>query len=220
MPYTYEYPRPTVTVDALLLRAVDQHLQILLIERRREPFVGHWAFPGGFMEIDEPAATAVLRELSEETGITPAALGDGVSLMPLMTASRPGRDPRARCVTLVFSALLRGDQLHPAGADDAAAAAWFDLDRIPPMAFDHSEILDYARGHLQWQAETAVVGRHCLADGFKAPELEALHRMVLDPKVTRESALDRGLRLRLLERVSGTTDQWRFIRPAPAFLVW
>ncbi len=134
MSYTYEYPRPAVTTDCIIIRGKDP-LEILLIERKHEPFMGNWALPGGFVEIDEDLLEGAIRELSEETNLT------GVSLQQFRTYGKPGRDPRGRTVSVVYYGTLENAEKAIAG-DDAANVQWFGIDNLPPLAFDHAEILD------------------------------------------------------------------------------
>lgn len=140
--YQYEYPRPAVTADIVLLSEDKQ--QVLLIERRNEPFKGCWAFPGGFFDMeDEDILHTALRELQEETGLT------GIELHELGTASRKGRDPRGRTITVAFVGLVDPAKVHPQGGDDAKEARWFALESLPPLAFDHEEIMERAK---RWMA--------------------------------------------------------------------
>lgn len=116
-----EYFRPSVTVDAVLFRMIsDDTVRVLLIRRGGHPYINKYAFPGGFVDEDEPCETAVSRELSEETGIT------GVNLRQLVTVSTPQRDPRWRNITVVFCAEA-GKDLRAEAGDDAADAKWFDI---------------------------------------------------------------------------------------------
>ncbi len=115
------YFRPSVTVDAVLYEKRVHGLGILLIKRGGHPFIGDYAFPGGFVEAEEDCETAAARELNEETGIA------GVPLEQLITVSTPGRDPRWRNITVVFCAEVAA-RLEAVGSDDAAAAVWFDAD--------------------------------------------------------------------------------------------
>lgn len=116
-----QYFRPSVTVDAVLYRALGGNaLRILMIKRGGHPFIGMYAFPGGFVEKDEPCEVAVLRELAEETGVT------GIPLCQLLTASTPDRDPRWRNITVVYAAEVDGNICIVAG-DDAASAKWFTV---------------------------------------------------------------------------------------------
>ena len=134
--FCYKYPRPSVTTDCVLFSQVDGRWKVLLIERGFEPFKGRWAFPGGFLEEGETAEEGVLRELEEETGLT------GVSVKQLHTFTTPGRDPRGWTISIAFWAIV--PMLDAKGADDAARAAWFDVEDVPSLAFDHDEILRMA----------------------------------------------------------------------------
>jgi len=134
MPYTYDYPRPAVTVDALVLRDSPRGLEILLIRRGRDPFKGMWALPGGFVGMEEDLPEAAARELAEETGIKVKAL------VQLGAYGAPGRDPRGRNIGVAFVAFASPDA-QPAAGDDAAAVAWHPVGRLPPLAFDHGRMV-------------------------------------------------------------------------------
>lgn len=131
--YTYNYPRPMVTVDVCCVRWTGQTIQQLLIRRKRDPFKGRWAFPGGFIEMEERLAESAARELEEETGLRFRP----EELQPFMVAGDPGRDPRGRTVSPVYLALVRWGEPLPRASDDAIEARWHGLDRKPRLAFDH-----------------------------------------------------------------------------------
>ena len=131
--YTYKYPHPAVTADCIVMTRDNQ---VLLIQRKNEPCRGQWAFPGGFMNIDETAETAAVRELQEETGITLSE----TDIFQVGAYTAVDRDPRERVITIAYLAEI--DAPVPVkGSDDAARAQWFPLDALPPLAFDHAEIL-------------------------------------------------------------------------------
>lgn len=132
--YVYDWPRPMVTADAAVFAVVEGRAKLLLIQRKHEPYQGHWALPGGFVEIDEDLAAAAARELAEEAGLT------NVSLEQLHTFGKPGRDPRGRTITVVYFGIADKNWEQIAAADDAAQAQWFDIESLPAMAFDHDEI--------------------------------------------------------------------------------
>lgn len=132
--YTYEYPRPALTADIVLFDNTKS--QVLLIKRGHEPFKDHWAFPGGFFDMsDTDIEHTAHRELEEETGLR------DVKLSLIHVASKEGRDPRGRTVTVIFTGQVDADKVVPRGGDDAKEAQWFRLDSLPPLAFDHDEIL-------------------------------------------------------------------------------
>ncbi len=138
--YTYRFPRPMVTVDAVVFRQAEDHLEVLVIERGHPPFEGQPAFPGGFVEMDEDLVDAAKRELYEETGLR------GVDLVQLATFGQPGRDPRGRNVTIVYVGIAEGNTAVK-GGDDAAHAFWMSMQQPLKLAFDHNEILTIA---LSW----------------------------------------------------------------------
>lgn len=130
--YSYHYPRPAVTVDAIL---VSSKKSVLLIERGREPYKGKWALPGGFIDLDEELETACQRELKEETGI---GVGE---LKQFRAFGGVNRDPRHRTISVIFYAFTEEELIARAG-DDASKAQWFQLDQLPELAFDHRQILE------------------------------------------------------------------------------
>lgn len=132
--YVYDWPRPMVTADAAVFAFFDGKARLLLIQRKRDPYEGRWALPGGFVEIDEDLPEAAARELAEETGLK------GIALEQLRTFGRLGRDPRGRTITVAYFGIVEKDWDQVRAADDAADVRWFDIDDLPPMAFDHDEI--------------------------------------------------------------------------------
>lgn len=141
MPYTYDYPRMQVTVDAVILRAQEDGDEVLLIERKHAPYEGCWAIPGGFVDMDETLADAAKRELYEETGIVVE------KLVQIHTFDAINRDPRDRTISTVFLGFANKDATIKAG-DDASMADWFSMDALPPLAFDHEQILGYVEKYI------------------------------------------------------------------------
>jgi 8-oxo-dGTP diphosphatase len=142
--YIYDWPRPMVTVDMVVFRVFKDKANLLLIKRGKEPFKGQWAFPGGFIELDEELEDATVRELAEETGLV------GIELEQMHTFGKCGRDPRGRQISIVFMGIIRDGNDELKAGDDAAEAEWFNIDALPKkMAFDHSEIARFAIAKLQ-----------------------------------------------------------------------
>lgn len=136
--YIYDWPRPMVTVDAVVFTLAKNKARLLLINRRNEPFKGKWALPGGYVGIDEELEDAVVRELAEETGLV------NVPLEQMYTFGRCGRDPRGRQITIAFIGILREGQNKIKAGDDAAKVRWFDIKNLPKdMAFDHNEVVKF-----------------------------------------------------------------------------
>lgn len=135
--FQYKYPHPAITADCIVFAHDGDDVKVLLIERRDEPCKGQWAFPGGFMNIDETAENAAIRELKEETGLTVK------DIHQVGAFSTVDRDPRERVVTIAYYIEVEGLPVVK-GEDDARQAKWFSLKALPKLAFDHAEILEKA----------------------------------------------------------------------------
>ena len=136
MPFTYAYPRPAMTVDALVFS--NGRSKVLLIQRGNPPFKDQWALPGGFVGMEETLEEAVERELYEETGL------NDLKLEQFHAFSAPDRDPRHRTISVVFVGYTTQNDYTPRAGDDAKEAEWFSVDKLPPLAFDHSDIIEMA----------------------------------------------------------------------------
>lgn len=133
MAYNYDYPRPAVTADCVVITN-EPIAKVLLIQRGENPFKDSWALPGGFMEIDETLDQCAIRELKEETGLL---LTD---CYQIGTYSGVSRDPRTRVITTAYLFIIP-ESVKVEGHDDAAAAKWFPITDIPHLAFDHYDIV-------------------------------------------------------------------------------
>ena len=196
--YTYAYPRPAVTVDIVIFTIREGCLQLLLILRGEEPYKGSWALPGGFVRIHESLEAAASRELEEETGISQAYLEQ------LYTYGEPERDPRDRVVTVAYFSLITPDKtIRAEGYTDFAQAAWFPMQRLPPLAFDHAEIATYALRRLRYKLEYSAVGFELLPDQFTLSELQTAYEIILGEQLDK-----RNFRRRILEAgvIEATTD--------------
>ena len=136
MAYTYKYPRPAVTADCIVITR-EAEPKVLLIQRGDQPFKGGWAFPGGFMNMDETTEQCAIRELEEETGLRLS------NVHQIGAYSKVDRDPRGRTITVAYLALV-DEPIAVNGQDDAAKAQWFPLSVLPELAFDHDEIMQDA----------------------------------------------------------------------------
>ncbi|MBR4651534.1 MAG: NUDIX hydrolase [Prevotella sp.] len=133
--FSYKYPRPAVTADCMVMTQ-EAVPRVLLIERGNEPYKGCWALPGGFLDMEETLEECAIRELEEETGLKVSI----ESIRQVGTYSRVNRDPRGRTISTAFIAVV-DSPLPVKGQDDAARAEWFAIDSLPPLAFDHADII-------------------------------------------------------------------------------
>lgn len=133
MSFTYKYPRPSLTADAVVI-TTEKVPRVLLVQRGNDPYKGCWAFPGGFMNMDETTEQCAIRELEEETGLKVS------KVRQIGAYSKVDRDPRGRTVTVAYLARIPKAEAVT-GQDDAAKAEWFSINELPPLAFDHEDIM-------------------------------------------------------------------------------
>ncbi|MFO8236190.1 MAG: NUDIX hydrolase [Bacteroidales bacterium] len=143
MSYTYDYPRPAVTVDCLIFRKNRDTYEVLLIQRDKPPFESKWALPGGFVEIDEELDKAAHRELKEETHL------ENISLKQFKAYGKIDRDPRGRTISIVYYGFADNENQNIQGGSDARHAKWFPINNLPELAFDHKEIMKEATEELE-----------------------------------------------------------------------
>jgi len=210
MPHTYKYPRAALTVDCVVFGFDQGGLQVLLIQRGLAPFKGKWALPGGFVEERETLDEAARRELLEETGLT------DVYLEQLYTFGAVDRDPRERVVSVAYYALVKLAGHHPTGASDASDAAWFSVGNLPPLAFDHEDILKTGLARVRGKVRYEPIGFELLPQKFTLSQLqhlyEALLQTPLDKRNFRKSIQSMGLLVGLKEQARSGAH-----RPAQLF---
>ena len=195
MAYTYEYPRGALTVDCVLFGLDDNDLKVLLIKRGLEPFKDTWALPGGFVKINESLQEAALRELREETGV------EKVFLEQLYTFGDVDRDPRERVVSVAYFALVNLFEHNLKADTDAKNAAWFDIDDIPQLAFDHEKILSMALNRLKGKLRYQPIGFELLPKKFTLSQLQHLYEIVLNKKIDKRNFRKKILKMGFLEDI-------------------
>lgn len=193
MSFVYEYARPSVTVDGVIFGLDDDGLKILLVQRDADPFAGCWALPGGFVEMDESLDQAAQRELQEETGVS------NVFLEQLYTFGQVDRDPRTRVITVAYYALVNLKDHQVEAATDARAAGWFELDDLPPLAFDHDQILQMAQARLQGKVRYQPIGFELLPEKFSLRQLQRMYETVLGRTLDKRNFRKKALGLGVLE---------------------
>ncbi len=171
---------PAIAVDMIILTMGENDLMVLLIQRRGEPFAGHWAFPGGFVDPAESLDEAAARELREETTVS------DVYLEQLYTFGEPTRDPRGRVISVAYFALVR-QPLAVVGGDDATDARWFPLSALPALAFDHATILDYALARVRKKIEYTNIVYSLLPETFTLTELQRVYEVILGRRIDKRN---------------------------------
>ena len=188
--YCYKYPHPAVTADCVIFGFDGLSIKVLLIQRGIEPHKGKWAFPGGFMRINETAEECAQRELEEETGLK------GVTVEQFHTFSDVRRDPRERVITVAHYALVRLSEVK--GGDDADVARWVSQSEIPTLAFDHDRILRMALERLKERICFEPIGFELLPEVFTMSELQNLYEAILRIKFDRRNFYNKMLKLGIL----------------------
>ncbi len=210
--YVYDYPRPMVVVDIVLFgpRAGGK-LDVLLIQRGQDPYKGHWATPGGFVDMDEPLDAAAYRELEEETGIT------GIRLEQFYTFGRPDRDPRGRNIAVGYLALVNPEFHTPRAGDDAAETRWWSVDELPSLAFDHDDVVETALARLRVALRCFGIGRQCFEGPFTLDALREVYESVLAGPLNPERFAHAIQSIELIEPTE-KDGYFRFREPWPGSL--
>ena len=165
-----------LAVDAVVFTVLRNNLKILLIKRKKFPFIDKYAIPGGFVETDENLQEAVIRELEEETGVK------NIFLKQLKTYGAVRRDPRGRVISIAYLALINPDQKLVASTD-AAKAEWFSINNIPDLAFDHKKIISDALAQLKFEIQTTNIAVQIMPENFTLTQLQQLYESVLNKKL-------------------------------------
>lgn len=199
MAYTYDYSRANLAVDCVVFGLDESSsLKILLIRRDLPPFQGHWALPGGFVRISESVDAAARRELQEETGLQNAFLEQ------LYTFGAVDRDPRERVVTVAYYALVNLREHAIEAATDAREAAWFSLNQLPTLAFDHDQIVAMAIDRLKGKVRYEPIGFELLPQKFTLSQLQTLYETVLDLSLDKRNFRKKILKMDLLVELNET----------------
>jgi 8-oxo-dGTP diphosphatase len=172
------YERPSVTVDVVIFTLHSRELHVLLVQRRRWPYEGYWALPGGFIAMNESLEESARRELEEETGVR------NVYLEQLYTFGDPGRDPRTRVISVAYFALVRSDAHKLRVSEESTDVRWFPVRDVPhPLAFDHDEVLNCALERLRSKLEYTTLAFQLLPEVFSILELKDIYEQILGEKL-------------------------------------
>ena len=221
--YCYKYPHAALTADCVIFGFDGSNLKILLIERGLEPYKGMWALPGGFMKVADPEGGKIdltiedtaKRELKEETNLS------GVFLQQFRVYSRFDRDPRERVITVAFIALVGPQNYRKVfeetmAGDDASNAMWWNVDMLPPMAFDHSEIISDAKEYLAEMIRIKPLAFNLLDSTFSMTELQNVYEAITGQSYDRRNFQRKAIQSGLLDEVKLLTDNIPMSAPPAA----
>lgn len=194
MARTYEYPRPALTVDIVVFGIDEDDLKVMLIQRDLAPYEGQWALPGGFVRVDETLDDAARRELAEETGLK------DIYLEQLYTFGAIDRDPRERVVTVAYYALVNLEGHDVRAATDARNAAWFPVNELPHLAFDHHTILDVAHQRLRGKVRYQPIGFELLPEHFTLRQLQHVYEVILDRELDKRNFRKKVLAMEIVKQ--------------------
>jgi 8-oxo-dGTP diphosphatase len=192
----YEYPRPALATDCVIFGFDGGELKLLLLQREKDPFRNQWALPGGFVFMQETTEDCAKRILQEKAGIKQ------VFIEQLYTFSDVARDPRERIISVAYFALVNKHQYKLIAGRDTIKAEWFELSKLPKLAFDHLKIVKAAVQRLKGKASYQPVGFELLNEKFTLSELQAVYEAIMaspiDKRNFRKKILGMGL-LKALE---------------------
>lgn len=185
-----------ITADIVIFSIENNKLSALLIKRRQNPFSGCWALPGGFVKNKEKIEAAAARELKEETGVK------NVYLEQLYTFGNPGRDPRGHIITVAYFTMVARRFLKPRSSYEAEKTAFFGINSLPPLAFDHKKIIDYAVKRLRNKIQYTNAVWSLLPHNFTLGELQKIYEIILGKKLDKRNFRKKILSLRILKGLS------------------
>lgn len=204
------YETPLVTVDIVLFTVTQNHLKVLLIQRKQPPYDHMWAIPGGFIHTGETLEQAASRRLDEETNV------DNIYLEQLGSFGRPDRDPRARVITVAYYALVSAEKLHLEAHANAEDVSWFDVTQLPELAFDHAEIVQKALARLKNNLEASSVAFQLLPEKFTLTELQRVYELILGKTLDKRNFRKKILASEILKD-TGETKMEGYHRPAQLY---
>ncbi|MCM5663124.1 NUDIX hydrolase [Galbibacter mesophilus] len=182
-----------VAVDAVVFGYTGNELELLLIQQKYGSEKNKWALPGGFLKDEEDLQTGVARELNEETGVNPNYLEQ------LFTFGSINRDPRGRVISVSYMALINPKNYVLKAATDASDAKWFSIKELPPLAYDHPEIVKKGLERLKSKIHYQPIGFELLNKEFPFSDLEKLYQTILDKSIDRRNFRKKMLSFGVLE---------------------
>lgn len=191
-PQNGTFHRHTIAVDVALFTIQDGSLKVLLVKRKHAPFKNSWALPGGIVMDDESVDSAILRELQEETNI------GNIYLEQLYTFGEPNRDPRGRVISVTYYALVNWQQFQLKTLHRTSEAVWFDITELPPLAFDHNRIVNYAVERLRNKINYTTISFQLLPKEFTLTEMQKSYEVLLSKRLDKRNFRRKMLQLGIL----------------------
>src|SRR5208283_4239025 len=192
------HARPKVAVDTVLFARSDGVVLSYLIPIKSGPLRGRWAFPGGLVRVGEMLDDAARRQLQSSTGLREAYLEQ------LFTFGDPSRDPNSHVVSVAYIALIPNAGAVRSASGDEPAGKWFEVSALPPLAYDHSLMADYALKRLKAKLEYTNIAHSLLPEEFTFAELEELYAVILNRPIDRRNFRRRIMAMGILRKGRGT----------------
>lgn len=204
------YKYAVIATDVVIFTIKDDKLQVILIKMKREPFIGHWALPGGLVKIDESVDASAQRHLLTKTGVK------DIYLEQLFTFGEVKRDPHGRVVSVAYFALIPNAGLNIKTSEEYLGIDWYPVEQLPKMAYDHKQILKIAVDRLQAKVEYTNIVYSLMSKEFSLSELQETYEIILKRKLDKRNFRKKILSLKLLVK-SGKTKTGEAYRPAELY---
>ena len=207
-----QYKNQGIHVITALFTVEQGITKVLLIKRKNEPFLGDWVLTGGALYNYEDLESGALRELEEKTGIT------GVPIKQFKAFGKVNRSPVMRMVAVGFIGIIDSKRVNVLReTKNTSNADWFPIDKIPPLGFDHEEILHDSLLELRKQIVKSNILKSLFPDGVTMPELQKTYEAILDEKFDRRNFRKKMLSLDLIEDTN-KSDKFEGNKPAKVYI--
>ncbi|MDP2091333.1 MAG: NUDIX domain-containing protein [Candidatus Gracilibacteria bacterium] len=200
---------PILATDVVVFNIRKGKLKVLLIKMNKEPFVGLWALPGGFIGEKELCLDAAHRILYEASSVS------DLYIEQLKVFDAIDRDPKARIVSIAHMAIIKKDDLSIKTNDSYSDIAWFSVDELPVMAYDHLDIIKYGLERLEGKVTYSTLSLSLMPEKFTLSELQSVFEIVLKKDLDK-----RNFRKKLLKSgvIEDTGEKKTIGIPRPASL--
>ncbi|MFC1622690.1 NUDIX domain-containing protein [Patescibacteria group bacterium] len=218
MPKTaIKYKFAVIATDVVIFTIKDEKLQVLLIKMKKKPFSEQWACPGGLVKSNEDVDISAKRQLKTKAGV------DNIYLEQLYTFGKVRRDPFGRVVSVAYFALIPNANIKLKTTKEYTDVKWFNIDKLPKLAYDHLEIIQTAVERLKAKLTYTNIIYGLLPKDFTLTELQKIYESILNKKLDKRNFRKKILSLKLIKKVnkqkSGEAyrpaDLYTFIKRSP-----